>query len=168
MQPLEVSYEGRSSSVPEARHAVTSALASWGRDDLGWTAALLVSELAANVALHARTAFTVRLRLLPDDALRLEVSDLSARVPRVRRFGEEATTGRGLHLVEDLSRAWGVDVHPGGKTVWVELAPASDATTDDLSSDGLPDGDVDLDGLLLAFPDLDDDTPAAGPHARAA
>lgn len=161
MQVLEVSYDGLASSVPAARHAVEAALATWGQSDLGWTAALLVSELAANVALHARTRFTVRLQPLPGGGARLEVSDGSPRVPRTRRFGEEATTGRGLHLVEDLSRAWGVETHDGGKTVWAELSPAAPTRVDDSEPDD------DLDALLLSFPDLDDGTPSA-PQARAA
>ena len=162
MHRLQVSYEGSASSVPEARHAVERALVAWGLEDLGWTAALLVSELAANVTLHARTAFTVVLSPLPDGAVRLEVSDGSPRVPRQRRFGDEATTGRGLHLVDELSRAWGVETGPQGKTVWVELASSGEdaGRRDDDDSD-------DLDALLLAFPDLDDG-PATGPTARAA
>ncbi len=161
MQFLEVSYEGLASSVPQARHDVEAALEAWGRGELAWTAALLVSELAANVTLHARTPFTVRMEPLPDGGTRLAVSDGSARVPRQRRFGEEATTGRGLHLVEDLSRSWGVEPHAVGKTIWVELAPAPSPLSD------TDDDDVDLDGLLLAFPDLEGEAPA-GPQARAA
>jgi hypothetical protein len=38
-----------------------------------------------------------------------------------RRFGPEASTGRGLLLVEELADAWGTDVGPQGKTVWFEL-----------------------------------------------
>ena len=163
MRRLEVSYDGSTSSVPEARHAVQEALHGWGRDELGWTAALLVSELAANVALHAGTAFTVLLDELPDGAVRLGVSDASPRVPRQRHFGEESTTGRGLLMVAELSRAWGVDRRPGGKTVWVELAQPDDAGTVPRDDD---DGD-DLDALLLSFPDLDDGAPS-GPVATAA
>ncbi|MCW2779348.1 MAG: protein phosphatase [Frankiales bacterium] len=157
MQRLQVSYEGSPSSVPEARHAVEQALHDWGMDELGWTAALLVSELAANVTLHARTGFTVVLEILPGGGARLEVRDGSARIPRQRRFGEQATTGRGLHLVEDLAAAWGVDLVEGGKTVWAELA----ASPERAQTDGAPDDEPDLDALLLAFPDLDDDAPRA-------
>ena len=154
MQRLQVSYEGSPSSVPEARHAVEAALAAWGLDDLSWTAALLVSELAANALLHARTSFTVTLEALPDGAARLAVSDGSAAMPRARRYGEEATTGRGLNLVEDLARGWGVERQDGGKTVWAEVAPAAAGTT---GHDGA-DADADLDALLRGFPDLDDGT----------
>lgn len=162
MQRLQVSYEGTSSSVPEARHAVQATLTSWGMEELGWTAALLVSELAANVALHARTAFTVTLEVLPGGAgVRLGVTDGSPRVPRQRHFGDDATTGRGMHLVAELSRDWGVERSAAGKTVWVELAAGPDAT-------GTPDTDEDddLDALLLSFPDLEDG--AGGARALAA
>ncbi|MCW2608612.1 MAG: hypothetical protein JWO60_3305 [Frankiales bacterium] len=153
MERLQVTYDGSPSSVPEARHAVEQALHRWGLEELGWTAALLVTELAANVTLHAGTAFTVVLEPLPDGAVRLGVSDGSSRIPRQRRFGEEATTGRGLHLVEDLSRAWGVERAGTGKTVWVELERSPETTAD--GSD--PEAPEDLDALLLSFPDLDDD-----------
>lgn len=158
MHRLQVSYEGTASSVPEARHAVERALADWGLDDLGWTAALLVSELAANVTLHAGTGFTVVLEPLPDGGVRLEVADGSPRIPRQRRFGDEATTGRGLHLVEDLSRDWGVERREGGKAVWAEIAPVGSTRGSEQDED-----DVDLDALLLSFPDLDSgaDTPRA-------
>lgn len=157
MQRVQISYEGAASSVPHARHAVERALQDWGLDELCWTAALLVSELAANVTLHAHTAFTVVLERLPGGGARLEVRDASVRLPRPRRFGEQATTGRGLRLVEDLSVSWGVDLTEGGKAVWAVLA----AVPSRASSDADPHVDADLDALLLAFPDLDDDAPSA-------
>ena len=156
MQRLQVTYEGRPSSVPQARHAVEQALEAWGLDDLGWIAALLVSELAANALLHARTGFTVVLEDLPHGAARLAVSDGSGALPRSRRYGEEATTGRGLHLIDDLARDWGVERTELGKTVWVELGPplvplpGSPDDEDGTAHDAGPDA------VLGAFPDLDD------------
>ena len=150
MHRLEVTYEGTPGSVPEARSAVEQALAAWGLDELGWTAMLLVSELATNALLHGRTGFTVVLAALPGGALRLEVSDGSRGVPRARRYGEEATTGRGLRLVQDLADAWGVERTDDGKTVWVELA--APARLHPADSAAAPDGA----DLLLARPDLDD------------
>lgn len=151
MQRLQATYECLASNVSEARHAVEQALGGWGMDSLVWTAALLVSELAANALLHARTAFTVTLVPLGDGGARLEVRDGSPRLPRTRNYGQDATTGRGLHLLEDLSRRWGVDRSPDGKTVWAELDPQGTGLS---ARDH--DSDDDLESLLLAFPDLED------------
>lgn len=166
MQRLQATYDGLTSNVPEARHAVEQALAAWGLGDLAWTAALLVTELAANALLHARTGFTVTVLALPGGGARIEVADGSLRRPRSRSYGEDATTGRGLHLVEDLGRAWGVDPRPDGKSVWVELDAVPEDTAD-RPSEG--DDDADLDALLLAFPDLDEgSTVPRDPALRAA
>lgn len=155
MQRLQVTFEGTPGSVPEARHAVEQALEAWGLDELVWTAALLVSELATNALLHARTGFTVVVATRPGGALRLEVTDGSRVPPRSRRYGDEATTGRGLHLVQDVADAWGVDRTEDGKTVWAELAPSSRLAQ--------PDADVEAetDALLLGYPDLDDGSVSA-------
>lgn len=121
MPHVDMTLPGSPSSVPQARHFVESAVASWGLSDLGWTAVLVVGELAANAALHAHTPFTVGATLLDDGRLRLEVSDGSARAPQQRTYGADATTGRGLRLVQELATAWGIEHREKGKTVWVVL-----------------------------------------------
>ena len=137
--------------MPPARRFVERALADWDLGGAAWTAALLVSELAANAALHAGTPFTVVLERT-GEGVRLEVHDGSSSVPRQRRHSREATTGRGLHLVADLADAWGVLATPTGKVVWAEL---------NATGSGLDDGevDVDVDALLAAFAD---DVPESG------
>jgi hypothetical protein len=42
-------------------------------------------------------------------------------LPRLRHGGPAARSGRGLHLVGALARAWGVEPSADGKTVWAEL-----------------------------------------------
>jgi anti-sigma regulatory factor (Ser/Thr protein kinase) len=113
-------FPGDNHSVPVARRFVAETLRAWGASRFEWAATTLISELATNSVLHARTAFTVVLRLGPD-VLRLEVTDGSARLPQQRHYGIDATTGRGLTLVHDLSGNDGVDVSGQGKTVWCEL-----------------------------------------------
>jgi hypothetical protein len=152
----QVTLPGLSSSVPTARHFVESILTAWGHQDAGWTGALLVSELAANCALHARTEFSVRVVETGPTSLRIEVSDASPRIPLQRTYGLDATTGRGLRLVADLCSSWGVTEFDGGKTVWAELDSA--AAAGDSATDGVPD---DVDALLAQFPEDD-----AGPVAR--
>lgn len=128
-----VELPGVSSSVPTARHFVESLLTAWDSPDLAWTGALVVSELAANCALHARTPFSVRVEQQSAGRVRVEVADASPRVPQQRAYGLDATTGRGLRLVDQLSASWGVDTAPDGKTVWVELSDAArvDATANE-------------------------------------
>ena len=155
MPHAEVTLPGATSSVPTARHFVESILTAWGQPEHGWTAALLISELSANCALHARTDFTVRVELA-DDAVRLAVTDGSRRSPAVRDYGTEATTGRGLRMVGQLATQWGVDLHEDGKTVWALIHSGSDgdgerdtaevgdldALLSSLGGDGEPEGDV--------------------------
>lgn len=147
------------SSVPAARHFVVATLTSWGFDGAAWAAAQIVSELAANCSLHARTDYTVRL-MNQDGTVRLEVRDGSAARVRPRTYGAQSTTGRGLRLVETLADTWGVDVAAGGKTVWVALHVGADQ-----ADDGLDELEVDVDGLLAAF---DDDDVDSGTGTRAA
>jgi anti-sigma regulatory factor (Ser/Thr protein kinase) len=108
------------SSVRTARALVTTALRRWPH--LRDRGALLVTELATNAVLHARSTFVVEVAVTAD-AVRIAVSDTSPVVPQRKRHGAEAGTGRGLGLVALLSSASGCDRHDGTyrKTVWCEL-----------------------------------------------
>ncbi|HLU30191.1 MAG TPA: ATP-binding protein [Acidimicrobiia bacterium] len=81
---------------------------------------LAASELAANVIRHARTDFTVEIRLQSGGGIRLEVSDGSSVLPAVEDLTQSY---RGLRMVESLSRDWGFEATDTGKTVWVEFSP---------------------------------------------
>jgi anti-sigma regulatory factor (Ser/Thr protein kinase) len=128
VRSASTSLPGQPGSVPTARRWASSTLSSWGLPDTGWTAAQIVSELATNVTLHARSGFTVTLQA-DDDCVRLEVEDASPVSLQARAYGATATTGRGLHIVGTLAQDWGVVVHGRGKTVWV-LLPVEDAQGD--------------------------------------
>jgi hypothetical protein len=95
--------------------------------------------------LHARTDIVVRLIRL-DGSLRIEVGDGSLRAPMARHYAADATTGRGLALVDTLAREWGVDVEEDGKVVWcvVEEPDAGALLGEDLlvDLDDLTDDDV--------------------------
>lgn len=124
--PAEVwAFLPEAESTRKARRQVQGLLESRALDAVASTAALLVSELATNAVLHARTKFEVRISVL-GATVRIEVHDRNRRSPVVRHFTTEATSGRGLLLVDELSAAWGTepDVDGGGKTVWVELPTA--------------------------------------------
>ena len=111
-------------SAATARQFVEDTLGAWGCDDFLDAARLLVSELVTNAVLHARTDFELVLRVLRS-GVRVEVRDGSAAAPVVRHYEDEAMTGRGLALVEQMATRWGVQPNGKGKTVWFEIgAPA--------------------------------------------
>lgn len=96
--------------------------------DAGWAlldieaAQLAVTELVANAVVHARSDVVVRCRVAGD--LRLEVTDSAGDAElRPRSVTHEDLGGRGLSLVETMSRSWGVERGSGTKTVWCELEP---------------------------------------------
>jgi anti-sigma regulatory factor (Ser/Thr protein kinase) len=148
----QLSLPADPASVSRARRFVRGALESLGAPAASDDAELLVSELATNALLHARTAFTVEVSR-HEDRVRLCVLDASPVTPRVRSFGAESTTGRGLRMVQTLCAAWGVQPQAVGKTVWVELALEQDAGTAAAADEvGEDDGAApDLDALLAAL-----------------
>jgi DNA-binding NarL/FixJ family response regulator len=107
-------------SAASARHFVDQTLQRWHCEELFDVVGLLTSELVTNAILHAHSEIELKVTLMPD-AVRIDVVDQSASLPAPREATEEDTSGRGLGLVEALAMAWGVDEHPGGKSVWFEL-----------------------------------------------
>ena len=84
-------------------------------------AKLVVSELVTNAYEHGQHPLHVRLRRTRD-LIRIEVTDLSPRVPVVGRSSVRVTRGRGLVLVDRLCRKWGAVRNAVGKTVWAVMA----------------------------------------------
>ena len=133
---LQVRFAADSASAPGARRFVVDGLRAWGLDDLEDDAALCISELAGNAALHGVSTF-MRIEVWRlGDVLRLSVEDdgdvpVDVVVPRadyvhegagtVHELESEPTTGRGLAIVGFLARAWGVERTRGGKRIWAEL-----------------------------------------------
>jgi anti-sigma regulatory factor (Ser/Thr protein kinase) len=145
------SFPADSASVPAARRFVRDTLDELGVSAAWDGAAMLVSELATNAVLHARTTFTVHV-LRDHDTVRVSVQDLSLVLPRQRAYGTESTTGRGLRLVSSLALAWGVERHEGGKSVWFDVPAAGDRGTVTEAWDS----DLDVEALLAGFDDLPD------------
>jgi anti-sigma regulatory factor (Ser/Thr protein kinase) len=112
-------------SVREARTFVDHALRDWGMAGLADSCVLVVSELAGNSVVHARSAFTVTLSRLTDGLL-LRVNDAGS--PDDLSAGGEpaasdAPSGRGLDVVASLAVDWGViEDGLGGKAVWALFA----------------------------------------------
>lgn len=115
------SLPAEASSAGLARLIVRETLSKWGLAEIEEDASLLVSELMANVVLHAQG--TCQLEIEYDGArLRVGLRDESSRVPVRRHRSRLAATGRGLALVEALATEWGCDSsEQGGKLVWFEL-----------------------------------------------
>jgi hypothetical protein len=88
--------------------------------DLARRAALLVSELATNAIVHAKTPFEVRVRVAA--STRVEVTDHSSTALRVGPASSDSEHGRGLCVVHAIASSWGVEDAPPGKRVWFELA----------------------------------------------
>jgi anti-sigma regulatory factor (Ser/Thr protein kinase) len=94
-------------------------------------AELLVSEIVTNAVLHGAPDLGVTVAVEHGE-MTVRVADGDSRVPTRRdQARADATSGRGLRLVEALSVAWGVEVAPAGrgKTVWFRVTePRTQAT----------------------------------------
>jgi anti-sigma regulatory factor (Ser/Thr protein kinase) len=110
-------------SVAEARLHVRRALDDQPQELID-VAELLTSELATNAIIHAASGFELDIEV--DRRIRVEVRDAGGGRPAVLQAGPRDGSGRGLGLVQALSSAWGVIPSSPGKTVWYELAVASE------------------------------------------
>ena len=113
-------------SVSIARRALASELRAAGVDDAAVAdAALVVSELLSNAILHAYPLPGERLLVawsVRGESVEVSVSDGgSATVPHAGEPSDFAISGRGLGIVEHLSREWGVRADDVGLTVWALL-----------------------------------------------
>ena len=109
-------------SVRVARHFVVERLRAWDapqdRDD----AALLVTELVANVVDHVGGDDCLTLELTATDGrLRIAVLDGSSMPPVVHEQSHDRHRGRGLQMVQTIAERWGSECRQGGKRVWFEL-----------------------------------------------
>jgi anti-sigma regulatory factor (Ser/Thr protein kinase) len=127
---------GALTSAPAtARAHARAVLAGWGLTELIEVCELVVSELATN-AVEASTGPTgrllyvngrmpvVRVCLFSDgERLLIEVWDQAMGFPAPRRTASDAEAGRGLHLVDAVTRGrWGWQPGQGpAKVVWAEL-----------------------------------------------
>jgi anti-sigma regulatory factor (Ser/Thr protein kinase) len=108
-------------SASLARDFVRRRLTEQGLAHLEDDVTLVVSELATNAMVHARTPFTVCLQAF-EQTLLLEVEDGCQTGPVLVVARGLDTNGRGLSIVSLLSRDWGVTARTdGGKSVWAEF-----------------------------------------------
>ncbi|MEZ0070177.1 anti-sigma regulatory factor (Ser/Thr protein kinase) [Streptacidiphilus sp. MAP12-20] len=112
-------------SVTRARRAFTALYADHAAAEDG---RLLLSEAVANAVEHT-DAEQVRVVIQhhpPSGRLVCAVHDSGPAVPTspAQTPGADAESGRGLHLIESLSEAWGHLVRPDGKWTWFSLRPS--------------------------------------------
>jgi anti-sigma regulatory factor (Ser/Thr protein kinase) len=111
-----------------ARGHVRSVAHEWGLGDLSYTAELLASELVTN-AVQASHRFKARagLAVVPPVTLWvtsdrtcmvLAVWDANPQMPALKDFAVDDESGRGLFLVEALSKDCGWYRKADGKLVW--------------------------------------------------
>lgn len=121
-------------AVPCARGHVRSVAREWGLDGLAETAELVTSELVTNAIFasgHLRTRAdlpavpVIRLWLTCDGvSMIIHVWDGSTAEPVRRDAGPGEEGGRGLLLVDTLSKDWGTYRKLDGKVVWAMVAEA--------------------------------------------
>ncbi|MEU1815116.1 ATP-binding protein [Streptomyces roseifaciens] len=129
-RPYSRSFPREPESAHEARRLVSSALRVWGLQEMEHAAWLVVTELVANAAKHARMS-TIRVTVTRIDCLlvRVAVVDRSRDLPQPRTAGPDDVTGRGLALVAELCGGrWGAKPLRWGKSVWAELTAAGGET----------------------------------------
>jgi anti-sigma regulatory factor (Ser/Thr protein kinase) len=110
--------DAEDSSASDARAFVTRHLLEHDLEHLVDDVQLVTSELATNAIAHAHTTFMVTLEAL-DESVRLEVLDGSPSEPVMMKAQPMDTGGRGVAIVNALSREWGSSASlAGGKSVW--------------------------------------------------
>jgi len=131
-------FDAAPGSAHRTRSFLRSTLTSWRLDRLVDDATTVVAELVANAVTHAlgphraqyercaTAAGTAWLALVREKhAVVCAVADPSPAMPAMREPDPFAESGRGLHIVAELSQAWGHTRSEGGggtgKTVWARL-----------------------------------------------
>jgi anti-sigma regulatory factor (Ser/Thr protein kinase) len=110
-----------------ARRRLAADLRAHGVREAGvCDATLVLSELVSNAIRHARPLPGGQVRVswtLDGGTLELAVSDGGGPTrPRAARYSVSSLGGRGLSIVDHLSRRWGVRSGELGSTVWAVLA----------------------------------------------
>jgi hypothetical protein len=119
-----------STSPRTAREFTTNTLTAWGLDDLVDDAVVIISELVTNAVRHGLPGYAavadmpIKLTLVRQGRFVVcIVSDPSDQNPKIRPADDACENGRGLHVIEALSRVWGWTPLPGaGKAVWAALS----------------------------------------------
>ncbi|MHA6760044.1 ATP-binding protein [Streptacidiphilus sp. PAMC 29251] len=120
--------------MADARKAVRDLVLRWGlSNDTADTAELLTSELVTNVVLHAHGSRNLRVVCeRSQELLTVTVIDHGSGVPKRRSSSDDATSGRGLLLVEQLADDWGTrGVLHGKATFFVLKVPTAESVVEE-------------------------------------
>lgn len=126
-------FDATPGSVTRTRSFLRSTLTGWQLQDLVDDATTIAAELVANAVTHALqppaepplppkpSAWIALVRM--DHAVVCAVADPSPALPTMADPEPFAESGRGLHIVAELSETWGHSrPEAAGKTVWARLA----------------------------------------------
>ena len=110
-----------------ARHVTKATLARWSLGEFYDDASVVVSELVTNAiryGLSPGAGSLLRLVLVRyERQLVCMVTDPTDTAPKMQEPDWVAETGRGLHIIEAMSRAWGwTPLLGGGKAVWASFS----------------------------------------------
>lgn len=101
---------------------VQAELQSCGHGDVVPDAQLLASEVVTNAVIHTHCPECTVVIEVDDDRVRISVTDCEPDHPPVLLPHDPGRCGGlGMHIVNDVARAWGCDVTGPTKTVWFEL-----------------------------------------------
>ncbi|HKT02510.1 MAG TPA: ATP-binding protein, partial [Rugosimonospora sp.] len=107
-----------------SRALVSRACQEWGVGRVRRLAELVVSELASNAVVHARTPAVATVRLL-DDCLQMAVRDGDPRLvshpPPGAHGAHHGEHGRGLLILDAMTDSWGSAPTADGKVVWAQV-----------------------------------------------
>jgi Histidine kinase-like ATPase domain len=120
----ELEFEAAPSRFGQVRRIVQAHLRYWRLDPLIDPAVLGITELLANVYMHARESkrCTVELAHLAG-SLTVSVHDADPRLPVACAARPLEIKGRGMTIVAALSQEWGSRrEETGGKVVWFTLS----------------------------------------------
>lgn len=124
MSALRAEYVARSTAPRLARKDVRAWAAALPTPVAVVDLVIAVNELVTNSVKHGPDFGRVRLAITPqgDDVLLVEVSDEGLPQDVVPRQ-PDASSGRGLHMVQSIALDWGVSYHP--TRTWFTLAAGS-------------------------------------------
>lgn len=123
-QRLELYLPADESAIAQARHAVDRVDGLSGYPDAHFAVRVLVSELFTNGIKYGARGGRIRLALeIQPECVHVEIGDRGRGFDAdvVATPDDDATSGRGLVLLDRLAERWGVE--RGGETrVWFDLA----------------------------------------------
>ncbi|MFE3599330.1 ATP-binding protein [Streptomyces sp. NPDC059142] len=123
-KPWEVPFLAEPREVAGLRRVLRMHMEFWGLSEVIAPAQICVSEMVTNVIRHVGEGTPTMLAVsMRGTHVRLELRDPDTRAfPALLAPGDDAESGRGMLLVDELADRWGVVLRPNAKIVWCELS----------------------------------------------